>query len=100
MCGNGRAVLSCWNVGTLANPTESTSFRNASSVLGAHSSTTGPRPVILIVDRFLLLRRERGAPGHADDQQDREQRLFHVNLHSIVKELAFGAWQGHGMHNA
>jgi TolB-like protein/DNA-binding winged helix-turn-helix (wHTH) protein len=38
MRGNGRAILSCWNVGTLANPTESTPFGNASSALrnGAH----------------------------------------------------------------
>jgi len=42
--------------------------------------------VILKVDRFLLLRRERGAPGHTDDQQDCEQELFHVNLH-------FDSWE-------
>ena len=33
MGSNGRAILSCWIVGTLANPTESTTFREASSAL-------------------------------------------------------------------
>jgi hypothetical protein len=30
---NGRTILSCWNIATLANPTESTTFKNASSIL-------------------------------------------------------------------
>ena len=56
--------------------------------LGTHPppSIAGPRPVILIVDRFLLLLRERGAPGRGRDQQDCEQELFHVNL-------LFNSWE-------
>ena len=54
----------------------------------------------LIVDRFLLLRRERGASGHADDQQDCEQELFHVDLHFDSWEVAFGASESHRKHNA
>jgi len=56
--------------------------------------------VILIVDRFLLLRRERGASGHAHDQQDCEQELFHVSLHFDSWEVVFGASESHRRHNA
>src|SRR6266699_7227051 len=70
--------------------------------LGTHPplSTTGPRPVTLIVDRFLLLHRERGASGHTSDQQDCEQELFHVDLHFDSWEVAFGASESHRKHNA